>query len=340
MRRPSVLVIDDEYINLAILEEILKDQYDVTIMESGADAISLLSPEGFLPDVILLDIRMPQMNGFEVLEYLKSKDCLKEIPVIFITAENSEINGLAAGAADFIQKPFNPQVVKLRVDNQVRLKIYTGSLEELLRKKTEELSQIQGRIIEEMASIIEYRNLESGSHVKRTSELTLLLIKHMIEHSEYAQELIDQNPSALVKAVPLHDVGKIIIPDHILLKPGRLTADEFEIMKRHTTAGKKIAELILAEGDSQYLRHCMDICHYHHENFDGTGYPTGLGGKDIPLSARIVSVVDVYDALTSDRVYKSAYTHEKALQIIEEETGTKFDPVIVKCFLELGVISF
>lgn len=333
MQKPSVLVVDDMDINLTILEEILKDDYDVTTASDGLLAIDMLFNAEVTPSIILLDIRMPQMDGFQVLDILKAHEVFKNIPVIFITAENSESTGLAAGAVDFISKPFQPEVVKLRVGIQIKLKKYTDSLEDLLNKKTEELSETQGRIIEAMASIIEYRNLESGSHVKRTSHLTLLLINQLIAHSEYSQQLLDLNPPVIVKSVPLHDVGKIGVPDHILLKPGKLTPAEFEVIKTHTTIGKDIVESVLANEDSLYLSHCKDICHHHHERFDGKGYPVGLCGEDIPISARIVSVVDVYDALTSVRIYKPAYSHEEAIKIIQEGAGTQFDPVIVRCVM-------
>ncbi len=335
MKKPSVLIVDDMEINLLVLEKILKDDYDVTSVESGLAAVEKLFGAEIAPAVILLDIRMPQMDGYQVLAILKSNENFNKIPVIFITAENSESQGLAAGAVDFISKPFQADVVKLRVANQIKLKQYTDSLEELLKKKTEELSLTQGRIIEAMASIIEYRNLESGSHIKRTGNMTLLLINHMIAHSEYSRELLNLNPPLVVKSVPLHDVGKIGVPDHILLKPGRLTGEEFEVIKTHTTIGKEIVESILKNEDSLYLRHCKDICHYHHERFDGKGYPAGLNGTDIPLSARIVSVVDVYDALTSKRVYKGAYSHEEAMRIIMEASGSQFDPVVTRCVMEI-----
>lgn len=335
MQRPSILIVDDMEINLTILEEFLKNDYDVTAVTSALTAIDKLFNKEINPAVILLDIRMPQMDGYELLAILKAHEVYKKIPVIFITAENSESEGLSAGAVDFISKPFQADIVKLRVANQIKLKNNTDNLEELLKQKTEALSETQGRIIEAMASIIEYRNLESGSHVKRTSNLTLLLINQLIAHSEYAQELLDLNPPVIVKSVPMHDVGKIGVPDHVLLKPGRLTPEEFDIIKTHTTIGKDIVESVLANEDSLYLRHCKDICHHHHERFDGKGYPDGLSGQDIPISARIVSIVDVYDALTSARVYKAAYSHDDAIKIIKEGDGTQFDPVIVRCLLEM-----
>lgn len=335
MKRPSVLVVDDMDINLVILDEILKDEYDVTAVTSGLVAIDKLFSGQISPAVILLDIRMPQMDGYEVLRILQAHNIYKKIPVIFITAEAAESTGLAAGAADFISKPFLPEVVKLRVTNQIKLKNYTDSLEELLKKKTEELTETHSRIIEAMASIIEYRNLESGSHIKRTGNLALMLVNQLIAHSEYSRILMDMNPPLIVKAVPLHDVGKIGVPDHILLKPGKLTAEEFEVIKTHTTIGKEIVESVLANEDSLYLRHCEDICHYHHERYDGKGYPKGLSGQNIPISARIVTVVDVYDALTSKRIYKPAFSHDEAMKVLSEGMGSQFDPVIIRCVKEI-----
>ena len=333
MQKPSVLIVDDMDINLEILNEILKGDYDVTAADSGLAAVDMLFNAELNPKIILLDIRMPDMDGYEVLRILQSHEQFKKIPVIFITAENAESVGLAAGAVDYISKPFQEEIIRLRVANQIKLKNYTDNLEELLIQKTQEISETQGRVLEAMADIIEYRNMESGAHVKRTSALTMTLINHLISSdSVYAKELIGSEPPLIVKSVPMHDVGKIGIPDNILLKPGKFTDDEFEIMKTHTTIGKDIVESILANDDSLYLKHCRDICHFHHERYNGRGYPTGLEGQNIPLSARIVSIVDVYDALLSKRVYKPAFTDEESIQMIAEGKGTQFDPVLVDAF--------
>ena len=334
MCKASVLIVDDIDINLEILEEILKDDYDTVTASSGLVALDLLFNAEVFPKVILLDIRMPIMDGYQVLEVLKSNDLFKNIPVIFITAENAEIAALAAGAADYISKPFHPDIVRLRVANQMRLKQYTESLEELLKKKTEEISATQGRVLEAMAGIIEYRNMETGSHIMRVSDMTMALINYLLSNSNYAEQLLAMDPPVIVKSVPMHDVGKIGIPDNILLKPGRLTQEEFEVIKTHTTIGKNIVESVLANEESLYLQHCRDICYCHHERYDGRGYPMGIAGQNIPLSARLVSVVDVYDALTSRRVYKPPFSHDESIEMIKEGSGTQFDPVVVEAAVE------
>jgi putative two-component system response regulator len=321
--------------NLLILEEILKDSYNIITAKNGAEALDTLYTLDVYPKIILLDIFMPEMNGYEMLEIMKKDKHLKRIPVIFITTSDSEIDALSAGAVDFISKPFQPDIVKLRVANQIELKNYSDGLEEMVAEKAAELTSTLDNMLQSMANIIEYRNLESGSHVKRTYYLSRLLVDTLLNSSEYAEELQALEPDIIVKSVPLHDVGKIAIPDKILLKPGKLLPDEFDIMKTHTTLGKNIIEAIVVQQDSPYLKHCRDIAWCHHERFDGKGYPRGISGKEIPLSARILSIVDVYDALVSARVYKEAFSYDEAIQIITDGRGTQFDPVVTDALLSI-----
>ncbi|MCL2462777.1 MAG: response regulator [Defluviitaleaceae bacterium] len=330
MAKPQVLIVDDMDINIEILTEILRDLYDVRAAARGAAAVDMLLHGEIHPKIILLDIRMPEMDGYQVLGIIQSHETLKKIPVIFITAEDEESAGLAAGAVDYINKPFHADIIRLRVANQIKLKTYTDSLEELLLQKTEEITETQGRVLEAVADIIEYRSMESGEHIKRTSTLTMHLLNYLISDTKYAREIIGLDPPLVVKSVAMHDIGKIGIPDNILLKPGRLTSEEFDVIKTHTTIGKDIVESIIAKDDSPYLHYCRDIAYHHHERYDGKGYPTGIGGEDIPLTARILSVVDVYDALTSKRVYKPAYSHEESVGMILEGGGTQFDPIIAQ----------
>jgi putative two-component system response regulator len=333
---PTVLVVDDIDMNVMILEEILKDDYTILTASNGVQALKVLHKAKVLPKIILLDIFMPEMNGYQMLEVMKADSTLKRIPVIFITTSDAESEALAAGAVDFISKPFHPEIVKLRVKNQIELKSYSDSLEEMVAKKADEITSTLDNTLQAMANIIEYRNLESGSHVKRTQFFSKALIDHILEASlPYAEDLRALEPDIIVKSVALHDVGKIGIPDRILLKPGRLEPDEFEIMKTHTIVGKKIIESILLNSDAIYLQHCRDICFCHHERFDGKGYPQGLRGDDIPLSARIVSLVDVYDALVCARVYKAAMPYSEALKIISDGRGTQFDPLLTDAVLEI-----
>jgi putative two-component system response regulator len=333
---PTVLVVDDVEMNVMILEEILKDSYHIITAGNGVQALEVLRKGPVLPKIILLDVFMPEMNGYQMLEIMKADNALKRIPVIFITTSDSESDALAAGAVDFISKPFLPEIVKLRVKNQVELKNYSDNLEEMVVKKTAENTAFLDNIMQGMANVVEYRNLESGNHVKRTQLFSRALIEHILEgDSPYADELRKSDPDILVKSVALHDVGKIGIPDKILLKPGRFDPEEFEIMKTHTTVGKNIIEEIMPQRDTMYFRHCWDISYGHHERYDGKGYPRGLAGEAIPISARIVSLVDVYDALVSARVYKAAVSFDEALKIIADGRGTQFDPFLTDRMLEI-----
>jgi putative two-component system response regulator len=339
LRIPTVLVVDDVEMNAMILEEILKDSYNIITAGNGVEALNVLRKTPVLPKIILLDVFMPEMNGYQMLEIMKEDESLKRIPVIFITTSDSESEALSAGAVDFINKPFLPEIVKLRVKNQIELKNYSDSLEEMVAEKTAEATSTLDNTLQALANIIEYRNLESGSHVKRTQFFCEALSNYLLEsNSVYAEELRKLEPDIIVKAMALHDVGKIGIPDKILLKPGKLDINEFEIMKTHTTVGKNIVEEMMKgvkDKDSIYLIHCRAIAWSHHERFDGKGYPQGLKGAEIPLAARIASLSDVYDALVCARVYKPAFSYEEAVRIIREGRGTQFDPVLTDAVLQI-----
>jgi len=336
---PSILVVDDVEMNRLILEEILKEDYTILTAENGKKALEVLRGLKILPKIILLDVFMPEMNGYEMLEVMKADEAFKRIPVIFITTSDSESEALSKGAVDFISKPFLPEIVKLRVKNQVELKNYSDNLELMVAAKTAEATSTLDNTLQAIANIIEYRNLESGSHVKRTQFFCKALIDYLIDsNSVYAAELNASEPDIIVKAMALHDVGKIAIPDKILLKPGKLDPDEYEIMKTHTTVGKNIIEEMMkavVDKDSVYLRHCLNIAYCHHERFDGKGYPQGLAGAKIPLSARLASLSDVYDALVCARVYKAAFSYEETIKIISEGKGTQFDPVLTDAVVEI-----
>ncbi|MDR3123981.1 MAG: response regulator, partial [Treponema sp.] len=291
---PTIMVVDDVEMNVMILEEILQGDYLITTASNGVEALEKLRSAEILPKIILLDVFMPKMNGYEMLEVMKSDDALKRIPVIFITTSDNESEGLAAGAVDFINKPFNEEIVKLRVKNQLELKNYSDSLEEMVIEKTNEATATLDNTLQAIANIIEYRNLESGSHVKRTQFFCKALMDYLLEsESEYAAELRSMQPEIITKSMALHDVGKIGIPDKILLKPGKLDPEEYDIMKTHTVVGKNIIEEMMnavKDKDSIYLRHCRSIAYSHHERFDGKGYPQGIAGYDIPLAARIAAL--------------------------------------------------
>jgi len=340
----TVLVVDDIDMNVMILEEILKDDYLVLTANNGKQALEVLHKAETLPKIILLDVQMPEMTGREMFDILKADKSFKRIPVIFITAENdSESELLAAGAVDFINKPFTPEIVKLRVKNQIELKKYSDSLEEMVAektaeviRKTEEAKETLDNALQGLANVIEHRDLESGEHVKRTQLYVGTLADYLINtRSKYAVELYNMQPDIIVKSMALHDVGKIAIPDRILLKPGRLDPEEYEIMKTHTTRGREIIGELGDVETSLYLKHCENICYSHHERWDGKGYPQGLKGDDIPLAARLASIADVYDALVCARVYKAAIPYAESVKIIVEGRETQFDPILVDALVAI-----
>ena len=334
---PTVLVVDDIDTNVEILDEILNSKYNILTASNGKEALEKLRVADPHPKLLLLDLNMPQMTGRELLEILKADKAFERIPVIFITTENdSENELLAAGAVDFIRKPFEPEIVKLRVKNQIELKNYSDSLEEMVAEKTAEATKTLENALQGLANVIEHRDLESGEHVKRTQLFVKALTDHLIiTDSVYAGKLKKHQPHIIMKSMALHDVGKIAIPDKILLKPGKLDFDEYEIMKTHTTRGREIIHELGEVGSSLYLKHCEDICYGHHEHWNGKGYPRQLKGDEIPLTARLAALADVYDALVCARVYKPAMQYEKALEIINDGKGTQFDPVIVDAVMQI-----
>ncbi len=333
--KDTILVVDDVDMNRLILDEILNDTYNVVQTQSGFETVSLLMGGGSLPSLILLDIMMPDMDGYEVLDIITHNPHLSKIPVIFITAADAETNesrGIAGGAVDFISKPFNPEVVKARVKSHLMLRHYSESLEEQVAEKVSELVKTKERMLETMANMIEYRNIESGQHVKRTKDLSRIVTEYLYDHPELDRKVDAMALEIIPKAVPLHDIGKIGISDEILLKPAKLTDEEYAVMKTHSAIGSNIIKSLIDDPHDVYLNYCYNIARYHHERWDGKGYPDGLSGGSIPLSARIMALADVYDALVSARVYKPAMTIERAEEIINEGAGTQFDPAIVKAF--------
>ncbi len=339
MSKHTILVVDDVDFNRIILRDILEEEYNVVEAEDGIQAIDYLFNASEQPMLVLLDIMMPEMDGHEVLELMRGNPVTEKVPVVFITAANAsnhEARGLQEGAQDYIAKPFNQEVVLARVRNLIELNLYRKDLEQQVQKRIAQLMRTRDSMLETMANMIECRNLESGQHVKRTSRLTELMVRTMIARGMFPGELTAECGHMIIKAVPTHDIGKIGIPDEILLKPGRLTSDEFEVIKTHAALGSDIVKNMLADDeDREFFRHSYDICRHHHERWDGKGYPDNLADTDIPLSARILAIVDVYDALISPRIYKPAMSHEQAAQIILEGRGTQFDPDLVDVFHDL-----
>jgi putative two-component system response regulator len=335
--KPVVLVVDDIEANVMILEEILKDDYEIITAFDGMEALDKLNGVHILPKIILLDVIMPKMNGRELFEKLKAEKRFNRIPIIFITAENdSESELLAAGAVDFINKPFSSEIVRLRVRNQIALKNYSDNLERMVAEKSAEVTKTLENALQGLANVIEHRDLESGEHVKRTQLFVKALIDYLLDSdSVYAEEIKNFQPDMIVRSMALHDVGKIAIPDKILLKPGKLDPDEYEIMKTHTIRGKEIIHELGDVNTSIYLKHCEDICYGHHERWDGKGYPRQLKEKEIPIAARLAALADVYDALVCARVYKAAMPYEEALDIIMQGKGTQFDPIITDAIIQI-----
>ncbi|MCP4177033.1 MAG: two-component system response regulator [bacterium] len=333
----TVLIVDDTETNIDILVDTLEDSFELRVAMDGKTALE--DVKDFPPDLILLDIMMPGMSGYEVCEKLKADEQTKNIPIIFLTAMSEELDeekGLELGAIDYITKPFSPKLVKSRVYNHLELKIFRDRLEELVIERTEELKLTQDVVIESMANLAEYRDPETGGHILRTKNYVKLLAKNLKNNPKFSEFLTDKNIELLCQSAPLHDIGKIAISDSVLLKPGKLTDEEFELMKQHTVFGK---DAILSSekklGENSFLVYAREMAESHQEKWDGSGYPNGLKGEEIPISGRLMAVADVYDALISKRVYKPSFPHKKAVEIIIDGKGTHFDPDLVDAFLEI-----
>lgn len=340
-----VLVIDDTAENLALITEVLRGEFKVKVAPSGARGLQL-AQSSTPPDLILLDIMMPDMDGYEVMRQLQADARTHGIPVIFLTAMSTvedERRGLDLGAVDYITKPLSPPVLQARVRNHLQLKAardfleYKSEfLEREVQRRTREVSVIQEVTIRALASLAETRDNETGNHILRTQQYVKLLALKLARHPRFAAFLTPDTIELLYKSAPLHDIGKVGIPDRILLKPGELTLEEYEIMKTHATlGGDAIANAERAIGeDVGFLRLAKEIAYNHQERWNGSGYPQGLKGDDIPISARLMAVADVYDAMISKRVYKPAMPHEQAVQMIRDGRATQFDPDIVDAFLK------
>jgi putative two-component system response regulator len=344
--KPTVLVVDDTPDNLTLMSELLMDRYRVRVANSGERALKIAASDD-VPDLILLDIMMPGMDGYEVCRRLKADAATRDIPVIFLTAKvtvEDDERGLELGAVDYITKPISPPIVLARVATQLALKgaadflrDKNAYLETEVRQRTAELSAIQDVTIMAMASLAETRDSDTGNHIRRTQYYVQALAEKLRTHPRFASALDDKTIETLFKSAPLHDIGKVGIPDRILLKPGRFEPHEFEIMKAHTTLGRDAIQRAEDQLGMRvdFLHMAKEIAYGHQEKWDGSGYPLGLVGEAIPMSARLMAVADVYDALISRRVYKDGMPHEKAVRIITEGRGNHFDPDIVDAFLAI-----
>lgn len=339
MKKPTILIVDDVDINREILCEMFRE-CNTLQAENGKEAIEIIASKQDEISVVLLDVVMPVMDGMAVLEEMKKRKWINSIPVLLITGEATtqiERKAYQMGVSDIIRKPFDAFIVKQRTKNVIELYYNKRHLEEMvelqtkvLRKQAEELQNMNDRIIDTMSNVVEFRNLESGDHVKRVKTFTNIMAKHVAKaYPEY--KLDDHAISVITSASALHDVGKIAISDAILLKPGRLTKDEFEIMKSHTTRGCEIIDMMADIQKGDYGKVSYDICRHHHERYDGRGYPDGLKGEDIPIAAQIVSVADVYDALVTERCYKDAYTTDEAYNMITRGECGVFSPKLMDC---------
>ncbi|MES2037383.1 MAG: two-component system response regulator [Pseudomonadota bacterium] len=341
----TVLVVDDTVANLTLITDLLKPYYRVKAATSGESALKTIEADP--PDLVLLDIMMPGMSGFDVCKQLKADPRFRDIPVIFLTAMGAvadETRGLEMGATDYITKPINPPIVLARVANTLKLKASADFLrdqnmflEEEVTKRTREVRAIQDVTILAMASMAETRDNETGNHIRRTQSYVKTLAERLRDHPRFAHYLNEATIELLYKSAPLHDIGKVGIPDHILLKPGKFEPHEFEIMKTHTTLGRDAIQH--AENSLgmrvPFLHMAKEIAYSHQEKWDGSGYPEGLAGDAIPISARLMAVADVYDALISRRVYKEGMPHQKAVDIMVAGRGQHFDPDILDAFLGL-----
>jgi len=343
----SVLVVDDTPENLVLLHNLLKDRYHTKVANSGERALAVATAAP-VPDLILLDVDMPGMTGFEVCKRLKNDSRTAHVPVIFLTARaevEDEQRGFDAGGVDYVIKPISPPVVLARVRTHLRLKGVADFLKDknaFLRSeveaRTRDVQVIQDVTIMAMASLAETRDNETGNHIRRTQHYVRALARKLKPHPRFRAALDNETIELLFKSAPLHDIGKVGIPDRILLKPGKLTVEEFEVMKTHTTLGRDaiLAAEKLLDTPSSFLRFAREIAHYHQEKWDGSGYPDGLAGDRIPISARLMALADVYDALISKRVYKPAFPHSKAVEIIREGRGSHFDPDVTDAFLAIA----
>jgi len=333
----TIFVVDDTNINLFDAEEALSGEYNVLTLSSAVVMFDVLC--NTKPDLILLDILMPDIDGFEALERLKSDSRYADIPVIFLTNKNdtaTEARGFKMGAIDFVTKPFSEPVLLNRIKSHLDIENKIHERTEMLQQRTEKLQKLQNSMVSVLANMVEGRDKLTGRHIERTTGYIKILLEAMLNRGIYAEEMKNWNLDVIVSSARLHDIGKIVVTDLILNKPESLTKIEYDIMKTHTEEGEKLIDIIINEsGDEDFLRSAKLFAGTHHERCDGQGYPRGLKGFDIPLQGRIMAIADVYDALVSDRPYKKAFTHDKAVESIFEGRGSQFDEKIVDVFMDI-----
>lgn len=331
----TILIVDDDRVNLIVAKRLLSKNYEVITADSGMKALELLADARV--DLILLDLQMPEMDGLEVMHRLQDNEELSMIPVIFLTAddrEETESKCFEMGAVDYIKKPFVPIIMEKRIHRTIELEEYRKNLETRLVEQLHKVTELQDNIIITLANIIESRDGTTGEHVKRTSVYTRFLIEKLLEKKYYSNEINAEMADVICKAASMHDIGKVAIDDVILRKAGKLTTEEFEIMKGHSNAGSEIIRKNLGSlVESEFIDVADKLAKYHHERWDGKGYPTGLKGEEIPLCARILAITDVYDALTAKRPYKEGMSTQAAVDIMVSNEG-QFEPKLLELFIE------
>lgn len=344
--KQKIMVIDDNVTNLNIARMALEEFYDIFLIPSGEKALSLF--DRIMPSLILLDVEMPNMDGFDVIRKLKqSPPPICDIPVIFVTAKddnNSEFEGLNLGAVDYVAKPFSFPLLLKRVElhlalvqQKKELYNYSQNLEKMVDEKTHVISELQYAIVHVLSDMVERRDGSTGGHLLRTQNYLKVLLEEVLKENVYMDELSDIDINLFIHASQLHDIGKVSIPDSILLKSGKFTDEEFDIMKTHTTLGENAIRYAMSSvQEKKFLEIAAAFAGTHHEKWNGTGYPNGLAGKDIPIAGRLMAIVDVYDALISKRPYKAPIPHEKSVEIIIKDKGTHFDPIITDIFIKIA----
>ena len=335
-KKQTILIVDDVAENLYTLMNILRDEYTILVATSGEKALEVATGE-LQPDLILLDIQMPDMDGYEVCDLLKKNPLTWDIPIIFVTVLadiDDEAKGLEMGSVDYISKPVIPNLIKARIKTHLELKVHRDHLQSLVDDRTNQLKLVKEATVEAMGIVAEGRDPETGGHIQRTKAYVRLLAEGLAQLPKYQDVLTTRKIEKMYLAAPLHDIGKVTISDLILLKPGKLTYEEFETMKTHAMTGEETIRKVQERfGDVAFLGVAEEIAGGHHEKWDGSGYPRGLSGENIPLSARVMALADVYDALISKRTYKSAVDHAEVVALIKKESGAHFDPDIVDVFM-------
>ena len=343
-KKQKIMLVDDNKANLTMGKSILSEHYDVFALSSADKLFEFLKK--VTPDLILLDVDMPGMNGYEAITLLKADKQYSEIPVIFVTAKNSELNeyeGLDLGAIDYVTKPFSPALLLKRIENHLLIQKqkkslldFNENLIKMVKEKTHQLYDLQNAIISNMAEFVEFRDVITGRHISRTQKYLKKLVEQLVEDGVYADEVLVWDMNVILLSSLLHDIGKIAISDTILNKTGKLTDEEQEIMKTHTSKGVEVIDKIEKSTDFAGFLECAKLfAGTHHEKWNGSGYPQGLSGVNIPLEGRIMAIADVYDALISTRPYKKSFTADEAVQIIIDNTGTHFDPTLINSFYKV-----